>query len=182
MNLYGYAGGDPINFSDPFGLCPVPLACLVGGLAGMAVEVGAQAVTGDWNGPRIAAAGALGAMSGGLATASRVGGMVKMGAMAALGAAEAAAGSQAETSADLAVDMGFGAVVGSAGFVTAEIAQSAKAVSPVAQWIRKQLQTRANSVGPRMDMIRRLGQLDENAIAAGMVVGGAVNLADGRGR
>lgn len=23
MNLYGYAGGDPINFSDPFGLCKV---------------------------------------------------------------------------------------------------------------------------------------------------------------
>ena len=22
MNLYGYAGGDPVNFSDPFGLCP----------------------------------------------------------------------------------------------------------------------------------------------------------------
>lgn len=22
MNLYGFAGGDPINFSDPFGLCP----------------------------------------------------------------------------------------------------------------------------------------------------------------
>ena len=22
MNLYGYAGGDPINFADPFGLCP----------------------------------------------------------------------------------------------------------------------------------------------------------------
>ena len=22
MNLYGYANGDPINFSDPFGLCP----------------------------------------------------------------------------------------------------------------------------------------------------------------
>jgi uncharacterized protein RhaS with RHS repeats len=27
LNLYGYANGDPINFSDPFGLCPV---CLVG--------------------------------------------------------------------------------------------------------------------------------------------------------
>lgn len=24
MNLYGYAGGDPINNSDPFGLCPEP--------------------------------------------------------------------------------------------------------------------------------------------------------------
>ena len=25
MNLYGFAGGDPINFSDPFGLTPAPL-------------------------------------------------------------------------------------------------------------------------------------------------------------
>src|SRR5690606_34698196 len=24
LNLYGYAGGDPINFSDPFGLAPCP--------------------------------------------------------------------------------------------------------------------------------------------------------------
>src|SRR5690606_32909534 len=23
-NLYGFAGGDPINFRDPFGLCPDP--------------------------------------------------------------------------------------------------------------------------------------------------------------
>src|SRR3712207_1175808 len=23
MNLYGFAGGDPVNYSDPFGLCPV---------------------------------------------------------------------------------------------------------------------------------------------------------------
>ena len=22
MNVYGFAGGDPVNFSDPFGLCP----------------------------------------------------------------------------------------------------------------------------------------------------------------
>jgi len=22
MNLYGFAGGDPVNFSDPYGLCP----------------------------------------------------------------------------------------------------------------------------------------------------------------
>jgi len=34
LNLYGYAGGDPINFSDPFGLTPACLAmpqfCLAG--------------------------------------------------------------------------------------------------------------------------------------------------------
>ncbi len=23
MNLYGFAGGDPVNFSDPFGLCTI---------------------------------------------------------------------------------------------------------------------------------------------------------------
>jgi RHS repeat-associated protein len=22
LNVYGFAGGDPVNFSDPFGLCP----------------------------------------------------------------------------------------------------------------------------------------------------------------
>jgi RHS repeat-associated protein len=39
MNLYGFAGGDPVNFSDPFGLCPVPLLCpvIVGAEAGAAV-------------------------------------------------------------------------------------------------------------------------------------------------
>jgi RHS repeat-associated protein len=26
MNLYGFANGDPVNFSDPFGLCPVCIA------------------------------------------------------------------------------------------------------------------------------------------------------------
>jgi RHS repeat-associated protein len=24
LNLYGFANGDPVNFSDPFGLCPIP--------------------------------------------------------------------------------------------------------------------------------------------------------------
>jgi len=30
LNLYGYAGGDPINFSDPFGLCKRRLFGLLG--------------------------------------------------------------------------------------------------------------------------------------------------------
>jgi RHS repeat-associated protein len=36
MNLYGFAGGDPVNFSDPFGLCPD--ACVLEG--GAAAGVG----------------------------------------------------------------------------------------------------------------------------------------------
>jgi RHS repeat-associated protein len=27
MNAYGFASGDPVNYSDPFGLCPIPGAC-----------------------------------------------------------------------------------------------------------------------------------------------------------
>ncbi|MBK7907040.1 MAG: hypothetical protein IPJ78_10830 [Gemmatimonadetes bacterium] len=43
LNLYGFAGGDPINFSDPLGLCPIcwiPLVVAGEGTAG-AVGVGA---------------------------------------------------------------------------------------------------------------------------------------------
>ena len=39
MNLYGFAGGDPVNFSDPFGLCPEPITCA------LAIASGAGAVT-----------------------------------------------------------------------------------------------------------------------------------------
>ena len=34
LNLYGYTGGDPINFSDPFGLCPVGLPGVIAWLRG----------------------------------------------------------------------------------------------------------------------------------------------------
>src|SRR5688500_13097814 len=32
MNLYGFASGDPVTYSDPFGLCPNPLARGLGSL------------------------------------------------------------------------------------------------------------------------------------------------------
>ncbi|WP_310572338.1 RHS repeat-associated core domain-containing protein, partial [Gemmatimonas sp.] len=32
LNLYGFAGGDPVNFGDPFGLCPNPMATGLGAL------------------------------------------------------------------------------------------------------------------------------------------------------
>jgi hypothetical protein len=41
LNLYGYAGGDPINYSDPFGLCPDeknPACKVSGGVFTMAVS------------------------------------------------------------------------------------------------------------------------------------------------
>ena len=40
MNLYGFAGGDPVNFSDPFGLCP----WCVGAAAGAAIGGGGRAL------------------------------------------------------------------------------------------------------------------------------------------
>jgi hypothetical protein len=40
LNLYGFAGGDPINFSDPFGLCKPWPECLVQGLADWGAQRG----------------------------------------------------------------------------------------------------------------------------------------------
>ena len=59
LNLYGYAGGDPINHSDPFGLCPPKWLCdMIGTTAGQsAVEYyAAQAISpGSSGGAKVAA-------------------------------------------------------------------------------------------------------------------------------
>ena len=41
LNLYGFADGDPVNYSDPFGLCPPCIGFLVGAWA--VVEIGSAA-------------------------------------------------------------------------------------------------------------------------------------------
>jgi len=65
LNLYGFAGGDPINFSDPYGLCPeLPELCgIIGANAGQsASEYWAQisVATSGW---RAAGADALGTLA-----------------------------------------------------------------------------------------------------------------------
>ena len=47
LNLYGFAAGDPVNFSDPFGLCPPKWLCdLIGASAGeSSLEYYAQVAT-----------------------------------------------------------------------------------------------------------------------------------------
>jgi RHS repeat-associated protein len=53
MNLYGFAGGDPVNFSDPFGLCP---QWLTGKPCSGAVDLGAGLVPGLSTGIDVATA------------------------------------------------------------------------------------------------------------------------------
>jgi RHS repeat-associated protein len=49
LNLYGYANGDPVNYSDPFGLCPqVPQLCIAIAIAaGKAIGSAAGTPTGQ---------------------------------------------------------------------------------------------------------------------------------------
>jgi RHS repeat-associated protein len=44
LNLYGFANGDPVNYSDPFGLCP---PCLPGLDVAVGIQVAAQAIAMD---------------------------------------------------------------------------------------------------------------------------------------
>ena len=85
LNLYGYAGGDPINYSDPFGLCPW---CVVGGAVGAVLAGGGKAVHNYLNNSPL---------SDGVA-AFAIGGAVA-GATLGLGAKLAVAGSAAAATA-----------------------------------------------------------------------------------
>jgi RHS repeat-associated protein len=60
VNLYGYAGGDPVNFADPSGEIPVPL---VTGLIGFGVGAAVGGYKYGWKGALIGGAG--GAVAGG---------------------------------------------------------------------------------------------------------------------
>jgi RHS repeat-associated protein len=67
---YGYVGGDPLNLTDPSGLCPFCAALLIGGLIGAGTDLAGQAVHNMLNGcepfdninwGQVAGAGLLGA-------------------------------------------------------------------------------------------------------------------------
>jgi RHS repeat-associated protein len=50
LTTYGYAGGDPINFADPFGLCPKGEICrrfIFGHLSATSVGIGDKIAAGD---------------------------------------------------------------------------------------------------------------------------------------
>jgi RHS repeat-associated protein len=66
MNLYGFANGDPVNFSDPFGLTPVCLPWCLGGALGVATGYATARLLGTEYGPGDAAVDfALGAAGAG---------------------------------------------------------------------------------------------------------------------
>ena len=93
-NVYGFASGDPVNFSDPFGLCvPWPACALVAGRAGAAAGTLVGAGVG-------ALGGGIGAIPG-AAAGNRIGwvigaGIATAGAIAL--AAEASSDGAAEES------------------------------------------------------------------------------------
>jgi RHS repeat-associated protein len=64
MNLYGFGGGDAVNFSDPFGLCPPEWMCkLIGANAGQASSEYWASVAGNSSGIKAAGANVAGALA-----------------------------------------------------------------------------------------------------------------------
>ena len=64
LNLYGFADGDPVNYSDPFGLCPT---CLVGAIVGVGTGYAIAMLTGqEYSLGDALGDAAIGAVSGGI--------------------------------------------------------------------------------------------------------------------
>lgn len=84
LNAYGFASGDPVNYADPFGLCPLCLVvagealqgAVVGAVTGGLEQVALNKLEGrpTWEGvARTAAIGAgVGAVTGGVGSAVRI--------------------------------------------------------------------------------------------------------------
>jgi hypothetical protein len=103
LNSYGFAGGDPVNFADPFGLCPgIPgtdfftlsdcpagyfkgLGAVAGGITGSLLGRGVGGVSGGATG-ELACAGFPACGAVGVAAGQRVGGRLGMRAGAISGA------------------------------------------------------------------------------------------------
>jgi hypothetical protein len=110
LNLYGYAGGDPINFSDPFGLCPWCPA-VIGGVVGVVTEGLSQAASRSFNGNALVTAGATGALSGQFA-ALKVGKSAMLMGQAAIGGLGGLLGGGDQRSFGSGGDIAQGAVFG----------------------------------------------------------------------
>jgi RHS repeat-associated protein len=73
LNLYGYANGDPINFSDPFGLCPDgPVPCPPPGTFTLLGTAAGFALGGGFGGGAGGLVGGLAGSLGGLAAPATV--------------------------------------------------------------------------------------------------------------
>jgi len=126
MNAYGFAGGDPVNFSDPFGLCPWT-ECLAQGLAnwgasrggvagsialnaGAALNAGSEAFglnLAAEAGDRIGNGDIVGGGALALAATAPIGRVVRGSSALVRGAAEALATRIGENSVTVALENGF---------------------------------------------------------------------------
>lgn len=80
LNLYGYANGDPVNFSDPFGLCP---QCLLGAAVGVGTGYAIAKLTGqEYTLGDAVGDAAIGAISGGIGHLAKLRTAAKAGVQA----------------------------------------------------------------------------------------------------
>jgi RHS repeat-associated protein len=125
INWYDYVDGDPVNRSDPTGLCP---SC-AGAFIGAVLEIGIQvAVEGkgvrDLDVKRVVIAGAAGALGGGLAQ-----GAAKLGSAALRVAGTAAAGATAGGTQSAANDVAAGKPISGKGVLTGAAAGAGGALA-----------------------------------------------------
>ena len=139
LNTYGYAGGDPVNFSDPFGLCPHCVGAVIGAVSELAI----QGATGSWSGQAVVAAAVAGGISGGLSVG---GGLLRVGLQAGASVVDGWARAGFRGDSYGAGEVFADAVGGAAGELAGEAARGALAVGREAVPVVVRVGRRASGV------------------------------------
>lgn len=190
QNLYAYVANDPVNETDPSGLCP---SCIVGFVVGVVVEAGAQyiergSVDVSANGlGRLAVAGAAGAAGGGIgAGVARISANIGVRAAAngtagaAVGAAQAAAngkmGGQPVTAGQVAKGAALGAAGGALGSAASDAVKGGARV--LAERTGVNIVTRGGRVATPSASSTRDTAIRSGSTVAGNAAGNAPSVGD----
>ena len=133
-NLYGFADGDPVNYSDPFGLCPIPQLCAFIAVAGgSALGAAAYQVYQNYRSGSDLSAGVGTAAARGLrdGAASALAGMGigALAAGAAAGTVEAAGAASASSALNLGSKAAARAALAELGLPNAQASAAGSAIS-----------------------------------------------------
>ena len=155
LNLYGYGAGDPVNNSDPFGLCPaIPQLCTaaLGALAAAAAQAAINVANERPIGEGMLRAAVIGGVAGlglGIAAPSAAAGFAARGAaLVSSGAATGVAGGAGAAAAASKLTIQFGRTANQVSHAMRHVVEAGLDPNSVRAAISQHLPTVASQIAP----------------------------------